>query len=78
MTDSLGRTSPRIEVHTDAADLATSVAGELIARLEAAQSRGEVPQIGLTGGTIAIKVHDDATLVALDVTDAGPTTTSRR
>ena len=56
MTD---RTSPRIEVHTDAADLATSVAGELIARLEAAQARGEVPQIGLTGGTIAIKVHEE-------------------
>lgn len=52
-------TAPRIEVHVDAADLATSVAGELIARLEAAQARGEVPQIGLTGGTIAAKVHGE-------------------
>ena len=45
--------APRIEVHVDAADLATAVAGELIARLEAAQARGEEPQIGLTGGSIA-------------------------
>jgi 6-phosphogluconolactonase len=49
--------SPRIEVHVDAADLATAVAGELITRLEDAQSRGEEPQIGLTGGTIADHVH---------------------
>jgi 6-phosphogluconolactonase len=48
---------PRIEVHEDAADLATSVAGELIARLEDAQARGEEPQIGLTGGSIAEAVH---------------------
>ena len=51
--------APRIEVHIDAADLATAVAGELIARLEAAQARGEEPQIGLTGGSIAVAVHDE-------------------
>jgi 6-phosphogluconolactonase len=49
--------APRIEVHVDAADLATAVAGELISRLEDAQARGEEPQIGLTGGTIADHVH---------------------
>jgi 6-phosphogluconolactonase len=49
--------SPRIEVHVDAADLATAAAGELISRLEDAQARGEEPQIGLTGGTIADQVH---------------------
>ncbi len=49
--------SPRIEVHEDAADLATAVAGELIVRLEDAQARGEEPQIGLTGGSIAEHVH---------------------
>jgi 6-phosphogluconolactonase len=48
---------PRIEVHVDAADLATAVAGELISRLEDAQARGEEPQIGLTGGTIADELH---------------------
>ena len=40
-------------MHVDAADLATAVAGELITRLEDAQARGEEPQIGLTGGSIA-------------------------
>jgi 6-phosphogluconolactonase len=54
MTD---RPAPRIEVHVDSADLATSVAGELITRLEDAQARGEEPQIGLTGGSIAEAVH---------------------
>ena len=46
-------TSPRIEVHEDAAALAASVAGELLSRLADAQAAGHVPQIGLTGGTIA-------------------------
>jgi 6-phosphogluconolactonase len=50
-------TEPRIEVHPDAGALATAVAGELIARLEAAQASGHVPQIGLTGGSIAEAVH---------------------
>jgi 6-phosphogluconolactonase len=50
-------TSPRIEVHEDATALATAVAGELLLRLTDAQTRGEVPQIGLTGGSIAEAVH---------------------
>jgi 6-phosphogluconolactonase len=57
VTGSTERPAPRVEVHVDAADLATSVAGELIARLEDAQARGEEPQIGLTGGSIAEHVH---------------------
>ena len=52
-------TPPLIEVHPDAPTLATAVAGELIARLEAAQASGNVPQIGLTGGTIADAVHHE-------------------
>jgi 6-phosphogluconolactonase len=48
---------PRIEVHPDADTLSTAVAGELIARLEAAQASGHVPQIGLTGGSIAESIH---------------------
>ncbi len=50
-------TEPLIEVHPDSATLATAVAGELIARLEAAQASGHVPQVVLTGGTIAEAVH---------------------
>ncbi len=49
--------SPTVEVHDDAAALATSVAGEVLRRLRAAQQRGEVPQVALTGGTIAEKIH---------------------
>lgn len=49
--------SPRIEVHPDSTTLATSVAGELLARLADAQAAGHVPQIALTGGTIAEEIH---------------------
>ena len=59
MTEVPPRPAPRIEVHVDAADLATSAAGELITRLEDAQARGEEPHIGLTGGSIATAVHQE-------------------
>ena len=49
--------APTIEVHDDADRLATTVAGEVLRRLLAAQDRGEDPQIALTGGTIAVKIH---------------------
>lgn len=52
-------TAPLVEVHEDAAALATSVAGELISRLEDAQTSGRVPQVVLTGGTIADAVHHE-------------------
>ena len=48
---------PRIEVHEDAAALATAVAGELLSRLADAQAGGGVPHISLTGGTIAEAIH---------------------
>jgi len=48
-----------VEVHDDAAALASAVAGEMIQRLVAAQARGEVPQVGLTGGSIAEKIHTE-------------------
>lgn len=46
-----------VEVHGDAAALATAVADEVVRRLLDAQVRGEVPQVGLTGGSIAEKIH---------------------
>jgi 6-phosphogluconolactonase len=49
--------TPRIEVHADAGALATAAAGELLSRLADTQSRGGVPQIVLTGGSIADAVH---------------------
>jgi 6-phosphogluconolactonase len=49
--------SAQVEVHDDAAALATTVAGEVVRRLLDAQARGEVPQLGLTGGSIAERIH---------------------
>ena len=49
--------TPRVEVHEDADVLATSAAGELLSRLVSAQEAGREPQIALTGGTIAEKLH---------------------
>ncbi|HEU5037500.1 MAG TPA: 6-phosphogluconolactonase [Nocardioides sp.] len=49
--------APLIEVHPDSATLATAVAGELLTRLADAQAAGGVPQIALTGGTIAEEIH---------------------
>jgi 6-phosphogluconolactonase len=57
VTEALSRPAPRIEVHVDAADLATSVAGELITPARGRPGPGEEPQIGLTGGSIAEAVH---------------------
>ena len=49
--------TPRVEVHADADELATSVAGELLRVLADAQSSGRVPHVVLTGGTIADATH---------------------
>jgi 6-phosphogluconolactonase len=48
---------PRVEVFDDAEQLAAAVAGELLSRLAAAGTRDDSPQVGLTGGTIAEKIH---------------------
>jgi 6-phosphogluconolactonase len=58
MTDSPAA-EPRIEVHEDRDALAVAVAGELVARLIDAQVDGGVPQIALTGGSVADAVHRD-------------------
>lgn len=50
-------TAPRVEVHPDAAALATAVAGELLTRIADAQASGGIPQIALTGGSIAEEIH---------------------
>jgi 6-phosphogluconolactonase len=48
---------PVVRRHEDADTLVGDVASALLDRLEATQARGEVPQIGLTGGTIADALH---------------------
>ena len=55
---------PRVEVHEDAATLATTVAGELLSRLAAAQQTGRAPQVVLTGGSIADAVHREVARLA--------------
>lgn len=59
-------TSPRIIIHEDAQTLAGDVASMLLDRLESAQGRGEVPQVGLTGGTIADAIHREVARRAAD------------
>ncbi|PUA79997.1 6-phosphogluconolactonase [Nocardioides currus] len=49
--------TPEVRRHADSDTLVGDVATALIERLSAAQERGEVPQIGLTGGTIADDLH---------------------
>lgn len=58
------RPAPLVEVHADAAALATAVAGELLNRIADAQAAGHVPDIGLTGGTIAEAIHREIARLA--------------
>ena len=53
----MNRPSPEVIVHEEAADLVSEVASRLLERLEQVQGRGDVPQIGLTGGSIADALH---------------------
>ncbi len=64
MTDLPDRPAPLVEVHADAAALATAVAGELLNRIADAQAAGSVPDIGLTGGGIAEAVHREIARLA--------------
>jgi len=59
-----GRPPARVEVHESASDLATSVAGAFLRLLTVEQARGEVPQIVLTGGTIADEIHREIARLA--------------
>jgi len=49
--------TPDVRRHQDADVLVGDVASALLDRLEAAQARGEVPQVGLTCGSIAEALH---------------------
>lgn len=50
-------TEPQVLVHESRDELAGAVARALLDRLVAAQARGEVPNVCLTGGSIADEVH---------------------
>ena len=49
--------APVVRRHDDAGALVADIASALLDRLAAAQARGEVPQVGLTGGSIAEELH---------------------
>lgn len=59
-------TPPLVEVHDDADALATAVAGELLVRLEDAQSSGRDPHLGLTGGGLSRRVHREVARLGAD------------
>lgn len=50
-------TAREVRRHVDADILVGDVASALLDRLETAQARGDVPQVGLTGGSIAEALH---------------------
>ncbi|MGC4111825.1 MAG: 6-phosphogluconolactonase [Nocardioides sp.] len=57
---------PRVEVHESADELATAVAGALLRQLTVRQAAGDVPQVALTGGTIADKIHREIARLGRD------------
>ena len=59
-------TAPEIRRHDDADLLVGDVASALLDRLESAQARGEVPHIGLTGGSIADALHRELARRSVD------------
>lgn len=51
--------APLIEVHDSPELLASAVAGELLNRIADAQAAGHVPHVSLTGGSIAVAIHEE-------------------
>lgn len=64
MTQLTDRPRPLIEVHDSPEVLATAVAGELLNRIADSQAAGHIPDIGLTGGSIAEAVHREVARLA--------------
>lgn len=48
---------PRVEIHREADELAAVVAGAFVGRLAELQEAGHDPQVALTGGGIAERIH---------------------
>jgi 6-phosphogluconolactonase len=58
--------APRVEVHESADDLAAAVAGAFLRLVTVRQAAGDIPAIGLTGGTIADKIHAEIARLGTD------------
>jgi 6-phosphogluconolactonase len=59
-----GGAVPRVEVHASPEELATAVAGAFLRLVTVRQATGDVPQIALTGGTIAERIHGEIARLA--------------
>lgn len=59
-------TTPSLRVSPTRGELATAVATALLSRIAQAQARGEVPQIGLTGGSVADELHREVARLSAD------------
>jgi 6-phosphogluconolactonase len=57
---------PRVEVHESADELATTVAGAFLRFVTVRQAAGDVPQVVLTGGTIADRIHREIARLGAD------------
>jgi 6-phosphogluconolactonase len=57
---------PRVEVHESPDELATSVAGAFLRLVAVRQASGDIPQVALTGGTIADKIHREIARLGAD------------
>lgn len=57
---------PKVEVHESPNELATSVAGAFLRLVTVRQAAGEIPQVALTGGTIAEHIHREIARLAPD------------
>jgi 6-phosphogluconolactonase len=61
-----GASRPRVEVHESADELAASVAGAFVTLVAARQAAGEIPDVVLTGGAIADKIHHEIARLGAD------------
>src|SRR3954454_9511076 len=55
---------PRVEVHASPDELASTVAGAFLRVVRVRQDSGDIPQVGLTGGTIAEMIHREIARLA--------------
>jgi 6-phosphogluconolactonase len=57
---------PELAVHDSPEELADAVAQRLVERLAAVQAEGREPHVALTGGTIAVKIHEAVVAASRD------------
>ena len=61
--------TPQVLIHPSPETLAAAVAGRLVERLVAAQADGRTPSVALTGGTVAVRIHEAVVAASRGVVD---------